>query len=106
MSDNLRPGDMRAYLKAMTKVDTKSASGLVTSAWQYSFSFYASIETERANESFSNLVPGIRSAVTFSTWLRIDIKRDMRVVYNEDQYNIVAVTRGFKTLTIDCERVE
>jgi head-tail adaptor len=97
---------MRAYLKALTKVETKSASGLVTSTFQYSFSFYAYIETQKLNESFSNLVPGARSAVTFSTWLRIDLKRDMRVVYDEEQYNIVAINRGFKTLTIDCERVE
>lgn len=106
MPDNLKPGDMRAYLKALTKVETKSAGGLVTSTWQYSFSFYASIETQKLNESFSNLVPGARSAVTFSTWLRIDLKRDMRVMYDEEQYNIVTINRGFKTLTIDCERVE
>ena len=106
MSDSLKVGEMRDYLKALTKVDTKSAGGLVTSSWQYAFSFYASNDTQKAVESFNNLLPGIRTTASWQTWLRFDLLRDMRIIFNDDQYNIVNVTRGFKTMIIDCERVE
>ena len=106
MSDSLKVGEMRDYLKALTKVDTKSAGGLITSSWQYAFSFYASNESQKSVESFNNLIPGIRTSASWQTWLRNDLKRDMRVIFNDDQYNIINLTRGFKTMTIDCEKIE
>lgn len=97
---------MRAYLEAKTKVETKSAGGLVTQSWVHAFYFYALTVSQKASESFANMMPGIRSTIIFQTWLRADITRDMRVIYNADQYNITGVTPEFKTMTLECERVE
>lgn len=106
MSDNLKIGEMRSYVKAMRKTQSKSAGGQLIAAWTYAFHFYAAIGDVQSNESFSSLLPGIQTTTIFSTWLRSNITRDMRIVDGEDEYQITSITKGFKTMNIKCERVE
>lgn len=106
MSDNLKPGDMRAYLKALIKTQTKSPGGVLGFAWNYAFHFYAAMTEQKATESFANLMPGYKNTVTFTTWYRDDLKRDMRVEYDGELYDIISLTTSFKTITIDCQKTE
>lgn len=97
---------MRYYLSAKTRTETKSPGGMLQDTWVYAFSFYAQIDLNRSSENFSSVLPTIRSSITFKTWLRSDLHRDMRVTYNGEDYVIVGITIGFKTMSIDCEKVE
>ena len=106
MSDSLKIGEMRYYLKAMSKTQTKSASGQINAAWNYAFSFWASADTLKAQESSSGLMPSVRTTVNFSTWIRDDITREMRIIYENDTYQIIGLFKGFKTMNIECERIE
>lgn len=97
---------MRAYVKAMTKVEAKSPSGVLSSYWSYAFHFYAEPVDQKNIETFSNLMPGAKKTITLKTWFRNDLKRDMRVVFQDEEYDIISVNPGFKTMSIDCERVD
>ncbi len=106
MSDSLKVGEMRHYLRAMTKSETKTSGGMVVHAWVYAFSFYASTDAVKSQESFANLMPSVRTTVIFTTWIRDDIKRDMQIEEGEDKYRIIGLSPHFKTMDVECERIE
>lgn len=102
----IKPGEMRHYLSALSKTNTKAPGGSLVSSWQYSFSFYAQDDTTKSMESFSGTLPGNRTTVTFSTWHRDDIKRDMRIRWEEEEYEIIGMNKGFSGMSIECKKVE
>lgn len=97
---------MRHYLKAMNRIDAKSSGGIQKPTWEYAFHFYGAAESEKTTEGFRGVVPSAKTTVTFSTWLRDDLKREMKIVEDDEEYIIVDLTRSFKTMSIICERVD
>lgn len=96
---------MRHYLQAKTRSETKSAGGMVIASWVHAFYLYAAMETDKTVEGFSGLLPSARTNVNFTSWIRDDLLREMRIVFDGEEYDIISVSKGFKTMSFECQRV-